>query len=126
MDIEFKKFTEFNRGIMYEILKDAYSFDERCAICWDEDWKQTDDFFFDNNRVHIGIYCSRCGKWLKWADKDERNLRMKQVDVLDKIIAEIRNDWQLNKYPASPFSCGLRRAMDIIDKYKAESEGDKE
>ena len=35
MNIEFRKFTDFNRGIMYEILKDAYSFDERCAICWD-------------------------------------------------------------------------------------------
>lgn len=46
-----------------------------------------------------------------------------KTDVLDKIIDEIRNDWQLNKYPASPFSCGLRRAMYIIDKYKEESEG---
>lgn len=35
MDIEFRKFTDYNRGIMYEILKDAYSFDERCAVCWD-------------------------------------------------------------------------------------------
>ena len=48
MDIEFRKFTDYNRGIMYEILKDAYSFDERCAICWDENWKQSDAFFFDN------------------------------------------------------------------------------
>ena len=48
MDIEFRKFTDYNRGIMYEILKDAYSFDERCAECWDENWKQSDDFFFDN------------------------------------------------------------------------------
>lgn len=48
MDIEFRKFTDYNRGIMYEILKDAYSFDERCAVCWDENWKQSDDFFFDN------------------------------------------------------------------------------
>ena len=48
MDIEFKKFSDFNRGIMYDILKDAYSFDERCAICWNENWKQSDVFFFDN------------------------------------------------------------------------------
>ena len=48
MDIEFRKITDFNRGIMYDILKDAYSFDERCAICWDENWKQSDAFFFDN------------------------------------------------------------------------------
>ena len=42
--------------------------------------------------------------------------------VIDKIRAEIERDWQLKKYPSSPFSCGLRRAMEIIDKYKAESE----
>ena len=44
-------------------------------------------------------------------------------DVLDKIRAEIENDWQLKKYPSSPFSCGLRRAIEIIDKYKGENEG---
>ena len=27
-----------------------------------------------NNSNVIGIYCSRCGKWFKWADKDEKNL----------------------------------------------------
>ena len=42
--------------------------------------------------------------------------------VLDKIRSEIENDWQLKKYPSSPFSCGLKRAVEIIDKYKAESE----
>lgn len=47
-EVQFKKFTDYNRGIMYEILKDAYSFDERCAVCWDENWKQSDAFFFDN------------------------------------------------------------------------------
>jgi hypothetical protein len=42
--------------------------------------------------------------------------------VLDSIIAEIESDWQLKELPSSPFSCGLRRAIEIIDKYKAESE----
>ena len=62
MDIEFRKFTDFNRGIMYEILKDAYSFDKRCAICWDENWKQSDAFFFDNPEIadkygFVTCYC---------------------------------------------------------------------
>ena len=39
---------------------------------------------------------------------------------LDDLRAEIKNDWQLKKYPSSPFSCGLRRAIEIIDRYKAE------
>lgn len=38
-----------------------------------------DDFFFADKGNQKGIYCSYCGKWLKWADKDEQNLRMKQV-----------------------------------------------
>ena len=50
---------------------------------------------------------------------------LEQEPILDNIRAEIENDWQLEKYPSSPFACGLRRAIEIIDKYKAESE-DKE
>ena len=34
MMLSFRKITDFDRGIMYSILKDAYSFDERCAQCW--------------------------------------------------------------------------------------------
>ena len=41
-------------------------------------------------------------------------------ELLDKIRTEIEDDWQLEIYPNSPFSCGLRRAIDIIDKYKTE------
>lgn len=41
-------------------------------------------------------------------------------EVLDKIRAEIKNDWQLKKFPCSPFSCGLRQAIVIIDKYREE------
>ena len=37
-----------------------------------------DDFFFADKGNQTGIYCSYCGKWLKWADKDEQNLSMKQ------------------------------------------------
>ena len=47
------------------------------------------DFFFADKGSQKGIYCSYCGKWLKWADKDEHNLAMKQEPILDKIKAEI-------------------------------------
>lgn len=36
------------------------------------------DFFFADKGSQKGIYCSYCGKWVKWADKDEQNLAMKQ------------------------------------------------
>lgn len=51
MEIEFKKVSEFNRGIIYELLKNAYSFNDNCERCWGSDWKEFDDFFFDN--LHI-------------------------------------------------------------------------
>ena len=50
------------------------------------------------------------------------NRILEQEPILDNIITEIENDWQLKKYPGSPFSCGLREALAIINKYKPESE----
>lgn len=51
MALSFHKFTDFPRGIMYDILIDAYSFDDKCRKCWDENWKESDDFFFDNPQI---------------------------------------------------------------------------
>ena len=42
LDIEFRKITDFPRGTLYDILKDAYSFDERYAACWEGNWRETD------------------------------------------------------------------------------------
>ena len=80
------------------------------------------DFFFANKGNQKGIYCSYCGKWFKWADKDEQNLSMKQESVLDKIRAEI--DVQYDRVHLYNISCaeGLEMALEIIDKYKAKSE----
>lgn len=67
-------------------------------------------------------YAIKNGKhWDGHTEKDvTRLLSLDQEPILDKIRAEIENDWQLKKYSSSPFSCGLRRAIEIIDKYKAE------
>lgn len=32
------------------------------------------DFGFLQKGAQLGIYCSRCGQWLKWANENERNL----------------------------------------------------
>lgn len=84
-----------------------------------------DDFFLADKENQIGIYCSYCGKWLKWANKDEQNLRMKQESVLDKIRAEIdqkQYDFMADKDYDEGIRFGLMLAYQIIDKYKAESE----
>ena len=46
--IEFMKMTDFPRGTLYDILADAYSYDPRNRQIWDANWKETDDFFYDN------------------------------------------------------------------------------
>lgn len=46
--IEFRKITEFPRGTLYELLDDAYSYDEKNKKIWDANWKETDDFFYDH------------------------------------------------------------------------------
>ena len=45
MTLEFRKFTDFPHGTLYDILQDAYSFDPRNKEIWDENWRESDDFF---------------------------------------------------------------------------------
>lgn len=42
-----------------------------CAKCGCDDFD-----YMKKNRVEniIGLYCNKCGRWLKWASKDEKNL----------------------------------------------------
>ena len=44
-----------------------------------------DDFdFIPNDGNVVGIYCNLCGKWFKWADKNEKNLfKIKKVNPND-------------------------------------------
>lgn len=51
MDISFKKFSEFPRGTMYDILRDAYSFDSRNIEIWNDNWLESDAFFYDNLEI---------------------------------------------------------------------------
>ena len=38
--LEFKKFTDFPRGTMYDLLCDAYSYDDRNKKICDSNWKK--------------------------------------------------------------------------------------
>ena len=51
MGIEFKKVSDFNRGILFELLKDAYSFDCRYEQRWYSNWQVCDNFSFDNLQI---------------------------------------------------------------------------
>lgn len=83
-----------------------------------------EDFFFGNKGNQKGIYCSYCGKWLKWANKEEQNLAMKQEPVIDKIRAEISalKSNHINDCYDDGFQGCRTNVLQIIDKYKGESE----
>ena len=48
MSLTFEKISSFDRGILYRLLVDGYSFDNRWKSCFEKDWIEFDDFFFDN------------------------------------------------------------------------------
>lgn len=48
MDIEFRKITEFPRGTLTKLLVDGYSFEPRFERDCLKQWKEFDDFFYDN------------------------------------------------------------------------------
>ncbi|MCI8590534.1 MAG: GNAT family N-acetyltransferase [Clostridiales bacterium] len=49
--VTFRKFTEFPRGTLYDIIKDAYAYDTRNKVLWDQNWHESDDFFYDNPHI---------------------------------------------------------------------------
>lgn len=48
MKLTFRKVSDFERGILYKLLLDGYSFDDRYRQCFEKDWIDFDNFFFDN------------------------------------------------------------------------------
>ena len=53
---EYKKFTDFPKGTMYDILQDAYSYDARNKEIWKDSWKESDDFFYDNPEIAVACF----------------------------------------------------------------------
>jgi ribosomal protein S18 acetylase RimI-like enzyme len=43
--------SDFNRGILFKLLIDAYSFDCRYEQSFNSDWQVFDNFFFDNLQI---------------------------------------------------------------------------
>ncbi len=56
MNIKFKKVSDFNRGILFDLLKNAYSFDCKYERICNSDWLLFDNFFFDNLQI-----ADKCG-----------------------------------------------------------------
>lgn len=73
--IAFRKVADFPRGTLYDILVDAYSFDERNRKIWDTNWKETDAFFYDHPEIADKYALVTCldGEPIGFVSWDPRN-----------------------------------------------------
>lgn len=105
--LSFRKLTDFDRGIMYSILKDAYSFDERCAQCWDGNWRETDDLFFGHPEIADKYSFATCfhGEPVGFISWDPRN-RPEYVEIGHNAI---RTAYKGNGFGKAQLAEALRR-----------------
>lgn len=53
---QFQPISQFPRGTLYNLLSAAYAFDDQWAQAFAADWRDFDDFFYDNVEI-----ADRCG-----------------------------------------------------------------
>ena len=78
-----------------------------------KDYKCTcgnNNFFIADKGNQKGIYCSYCGKWLKWADKNEQNLAMMTESIPMSVIDEIKSE-----ITKQGVNSGMLLSLSIID-----------
>lgn len=78
----------------------------------------TSDFFIEHKLSQCGMYCSWCGKWIKWLNKDEERLfKHKHNDA--KIRAEIIDELKDRLIEADGLGRkGLESVLAILEQMK--------
>lgn len=51
MNLKYKKVSAFEKGTLYNLLKDSYSYDPRIEKYFHLNWKNCDDFFYENIQI---------------------------------------------------------------------------
>lgn len=76
-----------------------------------------DSFFTQVKGDNMGAYCCKCGAWIKWLNKDERNLQ-EMVDYVSK-IGSMRHPTQIEregvKFNDATIIERLKRFVDALD-----------
>ncbi|MGN7760815.1 GNAT family N-acetyltransferase [Paenibacillus sp. 22594] len=76
MSVIFKKVSDFSRGILFELLTDAYSFDRRYEQSCTSDWQDFDNFFFDHLEIadKYGLITTLNDEAIGFVSWDPRNM----------------------------------------------------
>lgn len=109
MSLTFEKISSFDRGILYRLLVDGYSFDNRWKSCFEKDWIEFDDFFFDNLDIadKYGFISLLDGEPIGHISWDPRNLP-ENVAIGHNCIA--------SKYKG--YGYGKRQLQEAIDRIR--------
>lgn len=73
----------------------------KCGKC------SSTEVFISKSGNNTGLYCSDCGKWIQWLNKDEIRLAERQINEI-KITNVPVNNKSHNKY------CGVKITSSII------------
>ncbi|OKP88412.1 N-acetyltransferase [Paenibacillus sp. P32E] len=76
MSVIFKKVSDFSRGILFELLTDAYSLDRRYEQRYSSDWQDFDNFFFDHLEIAdtYGLITTLNDEAIGFVSWDPRNM----------------------------------------------------
>ncbi|MFI3177896.1 MAG: GNAT family N-acetyltransferase [Eubacteriales bacterium] len=113
MGLEFRQIRDFSRGTLYRLLADAYSFDERCLELWETDWKEFDDFFYDNLCI-----ADTCG-FITMLDGEPIGMASWDPRKLPKYV-EIGHNCIITKYKGNGY--GKRQLQESVNRIKDYSE----
>jgi ribosomal protein S18 acetylase RimI-like enzyme len=107
MNLEFKSFKDYSRGILYQQLVDGYSFDGKWQEHFDNDWKIYDDFIYDNIQFtdKCGFITILNGEPIGHISWDPRNLPR---------FVEIGHNCIMTKYKGKGY--GKRQLQEAIDR----------
>jgi len=109
MSLTFEKISSFDRGLLYRLLVDGYSFDNRWNLSFGKDWMEFDNFFFDNLDIadKYGFITALDGEPIGHISWDPRNLP-EYVAIGHNCIA--------TKYKGNGY--GKRQLQEAIDRIR--------
>lgn len=68
------------------------------------------DLFTKNTGTQVGLYCSDCGKWLKWIGKEEQ--RLIELQILQTAAnKDVKNKIDLSKVSIDDLLDEIRRRV---------------
>lgn len=80
------------------------------------------DLFIKSNGSQTGLYCSDCGKWIKWVSKSELPLVEKFIEDNKRTVETITTNYTVMKSPIIPTDELFSKWSQEVNPYAFEEE----